>query len=61
MLLADHYISSNDVGHISTTANNNNSHTINLLSKYSVPSHMSWTVIIGHFGRDSLTGYSGEK
>ena len=28
---------------------------------YSVPNHLSWIVTMWHFGRDSLTGYSGER
>src|SRR3954465_9842256 len=26
-----------------------------------VPNHMSWTVKMWHFGKDSLTGYSGGR
>jgi hypothetical protein len=28
---------------------------------YSVPNHLSWIGTMWHFGRDSLTGYSGER
>ncbi len=64
-LLTDHYTSLNAVGHASAADNNNNNNNsiylINLPPKYSVPSHMSWTVTMWHFGQDSLTGYSDEK
>ena len=59
--LIGHYTSLNAAGFVATTKNNNNTHAINLPSKYLVPSHMSWTVIMWHFGQDSLIGYSGEK
>jgi len=26
-----------------------------------IPNHLTWTVKMWHFGRDALTGYSGEK
>ena len=57
-LLIDHYTSLN-AGLVSEC--NNRAHTINIPSKYSVPSHMLWTVTMWHFGQDSLIGYSGEK
>lgn len=31
-----------------------------LEAKYSIPDHMSWTVTMWHFGRDSLVTYRGE-
>jgi hypothetical protein len=34
---------------------------LSLKLKSKIPNHMSWTVKMWHFGKDALTGYSGEK
>jgi hypothetical protein len=34
---------------------------LSLKIKSKIPNHMSWTVKMWHFGKDTLTSYSGEK
>jgi hypothetical protein len=34
---------------------------LSLIRNSKIPNHMSWTVKMWHFGKDSLIGYSGEK
>ncbi len=38
-----------------------NSRKISGAAKLAIPNHLSWVITMWHFGRDSLTGYSGEK
>ncbi len=40
---------------------NLNSRKLSNAAKHTIPNHMSWVVTMWHFGRDSLTEYSGEK
>jgi hypothetical protein len=47
-------------GYNSTSIQNGEQY-LSLKLKSKIPSHMSWTVKMWHFGQDALTGYSGEK
>ena len=47
--------------HIKLNLNSRKLSSLSLITKSAIPNQMSWIVTMWHFGRDSLTEYTGER